>query len=211
MFEPMPIKDHLPKSLGRKDQKPNKDLARKIFEGSESLNELIAFINSKPHKDFEKDAVLTLAYLAEQSPSSVAPHWSILVNNLDADVNRVIWGSMIALSHIAHLIQEPLFAELPKILDAMNKGTPVTRDHGFRILMALYANDELKEDIYFIVLEQLQLAPKNQLGQYADRFTTVVVDEHKAGFITALEILVSELDNEYHLRRINKCLKKLRK
>lgn len=182
-----------------------------IVAGEESLWELIELMESKPTKDLQKDAVLTLAWIAESDPEQVCPYLDMLVNNLRSPINRVVWGSMIALSHIAPNKTTELFHQLPDILEAMDNGTPVTRDYGFRILVVLYGQKEFQDDLFVIVLEQLEIAPKNQLGQYVERFAQVVMTDHKTQLMERLEKLMDELENEYHIKRLNRCLKKLRK
>ena len=209
----MPIQDKLAYSLNRKDQKPNKILATEIVNslGASGVEELIAFFETKPHKELQKDCALTMAWVAEIKPDLVLPYTDYLIGKLEDPINRVIWGSMIALAFVAHLEKEKLFETLPKILDVMDAGTVVTRDHGYRIMMVLYEDQRFQEDMFPLVLEQLSKAPSNQLGQYTERLVSVLNNLHIKSLVDVLEERRGDITNEHHLKRLNKNLKKLYK
>lgn len=209
----MPIQDQLSYSLGLKTQEGNKILAQNIANSDniEQLNELVKFINSKPHERLQMDAMLTIAYISEHNPKLVLDHIDFLLHKLHDPINRVIFGSMIALSNAAHLALDKLFVNLSQILDAMEAGTVVTKDHGFRILVSLYQEEKYSEDTFFIIIEQIIIASANQLGQYTERMIPVLKANHKKKFITTLEDRREGLSNEYHLKRLSKYLKKLYK
>ncbi|MFK7953287.1 MAG: hypothetical protein AB8B73_10615 [Ekhidna sp.] len=209
----MPIQNQLSYSLGLKTQEGNKALAKSIAdsENASQVLELVQFIDSKPQKRLQMDAVLTLAYVSERNPEMMKRHIDFLLLKLCDPINRVVYGSMIALAHVAYLVVDQLFQDLSKVLDAMGVGTVVTKDHGFRILVTLYKREEYTDDLFYIILEQLVLAPANQLGQYTERMIPVILPNHKEKFIETLEGLRDGLTNEYHLKRMTKHLKKLYK
>ena len=198
-------------SKNRRDQGPNRILATKISDSRDVgiLKELIDFFKTKPNKELQKDCVLTMAWVAETSPQMIVPYTDLLIENFNSSINRVVWGSMIALAEIRDQISEKLFEALPKILDAMDAGTVVTRDYGFRILISLYSVPSYQEDILYVILEQIRMAPDNQLGQYAEKFMVVLNPEHKALLYNVLAERLSELSNSHHIKRLNKYLLKL--
>ena len=118
---------------------------------------------------------------------------------------------MIGLAHISHLQQEKLFDALPQIIDAMDVGTVVTRDHGYRIMITLYKDIRFQEDMFLLIQEQLMKAPSNQLGQYSERLMDVLNKTHLNPLIETLEERRSDITNEHHIKRLNKNLKKLYK
>ena len=209
----MSIKDRLSYSVGRRDQEPNKLLAEEIVaqDDTEKIRELIAVFDAKPHVEIQKDCSLTLAWVAESKPALMAPYVDYFLEKLNDPINRVIWGSMMSLTAIAPFAQQKLFNELPTILDAMDAGTVVTRDHGYRILITLYQNSTYQEDVFLLVLEQLSKAPSNQLGQYAERLIAVLASKHKAQVTATLEGRFEDVDHPHHLKRLEKNLKKLGK
>ena len=118
---------------------------------------------------------------------------------------------MIALAFTAHLQREKLFDALPKIIDAMDVGTVVTRDHGYRIMIILYDDKQLQEDMFLLIQEQLMKAPSNQLGQYVERLNEVLNKKHVNPLIETLEERRGDVTNAHHTRRLNRNLKKLYK
>ncbi len=207
----MSIQDKLSFALDRNDQEPNKLVAKQIVEsgGDHEVKELVDFIESQPKQRAQSDAVLALAYVSEQLPELLMPHVDFLIDKLTSEINRVVFGSMIALSHIAHLAQEKLFNALPQIIDSMDRGTVVTRDHGFKVMVTLYQDDRFQEDVFLLIQEQLMKAPSNQLGQYAERLIEVLNKTHLNSLIETLEERRNDITNEYHLKRLSKNLKKL--
>lgn len=209
----MSIQNQLAHSLGRKDQVPNKALAQSIADAEymSGLNKLIQFIESGPIDRLQMDAMLAIAYVAEQKPQLVVDHVDFLISKLNDPINRVIWGSMIALAHMADLVSDKLFEALPKVIDAMDAGTVVTRDFGFRILVSLYKVEQFCDDVFYIISDQIILAPSNQLGQYVERMIPIVKVDHKKKLIAILEERNVDLTNKHHIKRLNKNLKKLYK
>lgn len=204
------IQDHLAHSLDRKDQESNRALAERIVNegGATQLQELVGFFLTQPPRDLQKDCVLTMAWVGELSPKMLVPYIAFLLKNFDSDIPRVVWGSMIALAFSAHLVPNQIYNALPKIIDAMDAGTPVTRDHGYRILLTLYQTKKYQEDVFCIILEQIQLAPSNQFGQYAEKLIKVLDSKHKKELIAVLEDRGAELTNEHHKKRLDTNLKK---
>ncbi|WP_421764165.1 hypothetical protein [Ekhidna sp.] len=209
----MPIQDQLAFALDRNDQEPNKMVAKQIVDagGTKEVNQLISFIKSKPKQRAQSDAILALAYVGELAPALLVDEAGFLISQLSSSANRVIFGSMIGLAHIAHLQKEKLFDSLPQIIEAMDAGTVVTRDFGYRIMITLYQDDRFQEDMFLLLLEQLMKAPSNQLGQYAERLIEVLNNSHLSSLIKVLEERRNDISNEYHVKRLNKNLKKLYK
>lgn len=209
----MPIQDNLAYALDRNDQEPNKLVAKQIVDaGSEvEVRGLVDFIKAKPKQRAQSDAILALAYVGELTPKLLAGQADFLVEQLKGPINRVVFGSMIGLAHIAHLQQKKLFDALPVIIDAMDVGTVVTRDHGYRIMVTLYQNDRFQDDMFLLIQEQLMKAPSNQLGQYAERLMEVLNKSHLKLLIETLEERRGDITNEHHIKRLNKNLKKLYK
>ncbi len=205
----MAVQDFLSSALGQKDQAPNHQLARRIVAGEFSAGELVAFFETRPHPDEQKDAILTLAYVAEQSPDLMVPYVDFLLQNFHSKINRVVWGSMIALAHIASKIPDKMYQSLPAVIDAMHATTVVGRDHGFKILVVCYGQEKYREDVFALILEEILLAPSNQVGQYVERFIEVILPEHTDVLKKVLEELRKELTDPHHLRRLEKNLRKL--
>ena len=207
----MPISDKLSYGMGQRDQGPNKILAQEIADSEDrnAVKELKVLVTSQVYKRLRMDATLTLAYIGELRPEMLIDSVDFLLGILDDPIDRVGWGSMIALSHISSIATEKMYSELPRILDAMDAGGIVGRDHGYRILIDLYTVEKYRADLFYVLLEQIQKSPPNQLGQYTERLMVVLKKENTKELISALEERRTELTNEHHLKRLTKNLKKL--
>lgn len=207
------VKHRLSYSLGDKTQIPNKELAVEIAnsENKNAINELEQLVVESDVKRIKMDAIMTLAYVAELNPKFMVASVDFFIGLLNHPVERVGWGSMIGLFHVAALSQLKVYDNLSKVLDAMERDSIVGRDHGFKILVILYQHNQLRDDVYYLMLEQIRKVRPNQLGQYAERMMEVVIDNHKLALIETLEEKRLELSNPYHLNRLSKNLKKLYK
>ena len=202
----------LASSEGRIDQEMNKLLAQKLsdFEDPEPVAALVLLLQTATRHQIY-DILLVLGYVAEETPRLIQPHLQELMTYLDSKVNNQIWTTMILLARAVEGNEMYFFEELPKILDAMHRSSVVAKDHGMRLIVQLYQDKRIQEDVYFLFLEELRCAPDNQLGQYALRIFPFVLHEHKLEIITVLEERYAELPSEVLQRRISKILKKYRK
>ncbi|MEP1093997.1 MAG: hypothetical protein ABJG78_02745 [Cyclobacteriaceae bacterium] len=207
----MPISDKLAYSRSHRDQGPNKILAQEIVDSEDvdALRELKSIVLSGAHKRLRMDAALTIAYVGELKPAMLINFVDFLLDRLNDPIDRVGWGSMIALSYISPQQPSKMYTNLPVILDAMDTGGIVGRDHGYRILIDLYSVEKYSVDMFFIILEQIQKSPSNQLGQYTERLMSALNERDKPELISALEDRRGELTNEHHIKRLTKNLKKL--
>lgn len=203
--------DHFSSSLDRRDQGPNEEIAQQIVdgEGGKLLEEVVQVIQSKAVTRTKNDAVMVLMAISRINPKMLVNQADLFIHLLESKSNRQVWGSMIALANMASLVKEKIKPHLAKILQAMDEGTVVTRDHGFSILTELYKEDRTG-DLLALIHEQLLNAPPNQVGQYTEKFMEVVRREDIPAFVEALEVRGRELINEHHLKRLGKNLKKLR-
>lgn len=199
-------------SQARKDQGPNQRLADEVVKHRDVslLQEIFNFLKEAPSISLGNDAVLTLTAISRLAPEMLEPYSKDLLELLKSKSNRQVFGSMIALANIATLIPERLMASLTLILDSMDEGTVVTRDHGFSILLALYEKDA-SGDLKDLIAEQVLKSPPNQLGQYTEKWIEVIRKEDKDQLIKILEVRMSELESDRHIKRLKKNLMKLRK
>ena len=79
------------------------------------------------------------------------------------------WGAMHALSTVCNHKPELLARDLPAILDAMDSGSVITRDHGIYILCDVAKIKKHHADCMELLLEQLEKAPINQFPMYAEK------------------------------------------
>lgn len=203
--------DRFSSALDCRDQGPNEVIAQQIVEesGGKLLAEVIQVIHSKSSVRIKNDAVMVLMAVSRINEAILVQQVGLFIDLLGSKSNRQVFGSMIALANISPLTRKQVKPHLATVLDAMDEGTVVTRDHGYTILTELYKEDT-SGDMLALINEQLLKAPSNQVGQYTEKFMVVVRKEDVSVFMEALEVRSEELTNEHHRKRLGKNLKQLR-
>jgi hypothetical protein len=135
------------------------------------------------------------------------------VNNfielLNSKDNRLVWGGMMALDYITPEKPKIIYNALPKIIDAVNKGSVISRDHCVGILIGLCSFKQYLKEIFPLLLEQLSSCPTNQLPMYAENCLPVINDSNKKSFIETLQVRIKEVEKESQKKRIEKAVKKI--
>jgi hypothetical protein len=199
-------------SQKRRDEIPNKELAKRIVkkEDSKAIIELVDLLQHKD-KNIQYDCIKVLYEIGERNPKLIAMYDKVFIDLLDNKNNRMIWGAMCALNCIAGINQKMIYANLIKILDTVEKGSVITRDLGVSILVKLAAVKQYTDDSLTLLLEQLNGAPTNQFPSYAESILTIITEGFKAKFIKILQLRLKEIEQESKRKRIEKILKKLHK
>ncbi len=207
----MSIVDHFSSSHDRRDQEMNRALARRIADEDNKIyvEEICQVLASGPTKKIEDDAILTLAALSELKPEMLYAKFDFLLPYLKSSNNRAVFGTMIVMAHISPFIPSKMFSNLSEILDAMDEGTVVTRDHGFKIMVKLYEIDQYREDLLPLICEQVLNAPDNQAGQYAERIADTVRSSDVKVLLPVLQQRLAHLENSSHIGRMQKICRKL--
>ncbi len=169
------ILDQLANALGRRDHAPNIALAEKISKASDkkAIEELIGLINHKS-TPIRHDAIKVLYEIGERKPELIMGYLDEFLKLLDHKDNWMKWGTMSALYVISKVKPEFIARHLTTILDAMDKGSVITRDHGIYILCYLASMKKYHDDCMELLLEQLQKAPVNQVPMYAEKTAEVI-------------------------------------
>lgn len=204
---------HLSSGVGRKDQLPNKELADKIVRNMDPglLEQLIMFYQTRPGEKLENDIVMVLKEVSCSRPDLLSRYIPRFFDILKSSSNQQVWGAMTILSRLVQIDPDSIYDKLELIVDSMEKGSVITRDHGFSIMCHLYSIDEYRSTIHPLINEELLKSPDNQAGQYAEKFLHVVLTQHIDEMERILESRMSDLNNEYHIRRLEKVLRKIRK
>lgn len=208
----MKILEQLASSLGRRDEVPNQELAKKIADANDkkAMAELILNLQNKS-RDIQHDCIKVLYEVGELKPKMLAANSSELIALLDSKNNRLQWGAMCALDAITSEAPATIFKALPKIIDAADKGTVITNDHCVGILVKLGAVKEYENKVFPLLRERILKSPVNQFPTYAEKTLPFVNEKNKEIFIQTLEVRFPEIEQESKRKRIEKILKKLSK
>ena len=132
------VKEQLACSLGRKDEVPNIALAEKISEASDkrAVKELTGLMQDKKAA-VRHDAIKVLYEIGERQPALITPYINTFLALFDQTDNWMKWGAMSALYAISNFKPELLEDHLTEVIEAMDEGSVITRDHGIYILCNL--------------------------------------------------------------------------
>lgn len=206
----MSVQDKLATSLSRKDEEPNVLLAQAIAEeeDGEAIVELIGCLRHKD-KNIQSDAIKVLYEIGERKPGLIADYCGTFVDLLSHANNRLVWGAMTALDGIATVDPHAVHASLPIVVEAMDKGSVIVKDHGVGILIKLYRTEAYAEEALSLLLEQLRGCPTNQLPMYAKNILKAIRDKDKTALADILQSRLIEIEKDSKRKRVEIVIKKL--
>jgi hypothetical protein len=206
----MSILSKLATSLNRRDEIPNRALAKEITDkkDSKAVKELVEHLNDKD-KNIQSDCIKVLYEIGERNPVLIADYAKEFIALINNKNNRLAWGAMTALDCIASENPKMIYASLTKIIDAADKGSVITRDHGVSILIKLCKEKKYVEDAFTLLVEQLKKCPTNQLPMYAENAMHIVTDKYKTIFLKTLSSRLKEIEKDTKRKRVEKVIKKL--
>lgn len=202
--------EQLASSLGKRDEKPNIDLAVKIAKsGNEiQLNELFTILSRKKPA-LRNDAIKVIYEIGERKPEMICKHVKDFIALLKHKDNRMKWGAMTALSSISKTQPKLLVPFLVEVVNAMDEGSVITRDHGIYILANLATLPKQHKDCMELLLEQLEKAPVNQVPMYAEKTAAVVSPPFMKRMIAVLKSRADVMEVPTKAKRIEKVIKQL--
>ena len=209
------ILEKLATSLERKDDVPNQELAKEIAlkNDKEAIKELIEILSESKDKKIQSDCIKTLYEIGYIKPELIENYYDFFIELLKNKNNRLVWGAMIALKTISEIKPKEIFENLPIILEVTEKGSVISNDNGIGILINLAKNQELHNEVFLLLMEQLKKCVPKQLPMYAERALSVIKekDKNKNKFMALLNERINELGKESQIKRIEKVIKKLNK
>lgn len=179
----------LASTLERKDEKPNIELAHELVrkKNIKGIQEVFENLSNKDKK-IRHDCIKVVYEIGRLEPELIAPYAPILIQWLRKYDNRMIWGSMQALSTIAHLVPDTLIEHLHDLQLAIKNGSVITVDKGILTLGKLAATSkENNEKIVPFLLEHLKTCRSKEVPQHAESSISAVTEENKEAFLEVLK------------------------
>ena len=192
----------------RRDEVPNQDLARELARtrNAADIREIAANLWNK-EANIQSDCLKVLYELGYLVPELIEDYAGDFLKLLKHRNNRMVWGSMIALSTIAARKADELIGHLPEIIKTMEAGTVITDDAGIKILADMAASKEkYRPQIVPYLLKRLADSRSVDTPRYAERIAPAVGAANKAEFIRILETRM-ESATPSRLARLKKVLK----
>lgn len=206
----MSVIEQLASSLGRRDEVPNVELAAQIAAKKDkaAIQELVGLLSGK-RKDIQHDCIKVLYEIGDTDPALIAPYVPEFLALLDHKDYRLQWGAMTALSCITPENPAAIYAALPKIVAAADKGSVITRDNAVHILIRLCSVKQYATDAVTLLNEQLLRSPANQLPIYAERAMPIINIGNQSTFVRTLQSRLDDIGKDSKRKRVEQVIRKL--
>ena len=158
-------------SLGRNDEEPNIELAKELAKtkNKKGIKEIVDGLNN-PKEQIANDCIKVLYEIAEITPGLISEYVGNFIQLLKSRNNRLVWGSMTALSKIVSLNAEEACQNLDTILRAYEKGSQITIDNSISVFAELVrADKKYEKKVFPIIIEHLEKCRPKDVGQHAER------------------------------------------
>lgn len=207
----MSIADRLASAQGKRDERPNIELAEEIAAGEDraAIEVLMQLLQEPEAKKQQSDCIKVLYEVGERKPWLIDGHLKEFLLFSRHENNRLQWGAMSAIAEIARSQPEQVFENLPEILDAAEKGSVITRDAALQILVELAGSAKLKGRVTPHLLYFIDHSPSKQVPLYAERMQPVIPPEAHDDLKRAIENRLPDMEKESGRKRLQKLIRKL--
>lgn len=197
-------------SLGRNDEEPNILLAKELAKtkNKKGIKEIIEGL-SNPKEQIANDCIKVLYEIAEISPELISDYAENFIQILKSRNNRLVWGSMTALSKIVSLNPDVIYKNIDIIVRACEKGSVITVDNSISVFAELVkVNKKYEKKVFPIIIGHLEKCRPKEVGQHAERAFVCI---NKSNVQKYKETLVKRYKSlaDSQKKRIDKLLKKI--
>ena len=199
-------------NLGRNDEEPNIDLAIELINSNdlEGIEEIVDGLKNKKNQ-LANDCIKVLYEIGEIKPELIATYVLDFIQLLKSKNNRLVWGSMTALSKITFLKPKQIFENLETIINAYENGSVITRDNSVSVFAELAKADKKYEKIMLKkIIQHLETCRPKEVGQHSERAFICINEENSKKFISTL---LRRRDNlsDSQKKRIDKLINNINK
>lgn len=206
----MSVLDQLASSLGRRDEVPNQELARRLAAAKDKkgIRELAENLWNKD-KNIQSDCIKALYEIGAIEPKLIADYADDFVKCLRSRNNRLVWGGMTALAEVAKANPDAVFRRLDDIKKAKELGSVITVDNAVSTLAyAAAANNKYNNEIFPYLLKHLSTCRPKEVPQHSEKTMPAVNRSNKVDFIKVLEKRMEDLSGS-GLSRVKKVIKRV--
>lgn len=197
-------------SMGRRDEVPNKELAKELAERNdkEGIKEIVDNLKSRD-KDIQSDCIKVLYEVGYINPGLIKDYVQDFLSLLSSKNNRLVWGGMIALSTIADKAAAEIYGCLNTVIKATDKGSVITIDNGIKVLAKVASiREEYSNRILPYLLEHLCTCIPREVVPHAEYSLYAINSSNKEQFIEVLKKRETDL-NVSQMTRLRKLYKKI--
>jgi hypothetical protein len=195
--------------LDRRDEVPNKDLARDRAATHEiaGIAEIAGHLRDK-NKSVASDCIGVLYHVGYSNPELIQGYVAHFLDLLHSRENRMVWGGMIALATIAGLQAPAIWSRVDEVIAAVGQGTLITVVWGVKTLGRLAAADgEYRQFIFPVLLQILRTCIPRDVSMHAESILPAVDGANRQQFLDALASRQPELSPS-QLAKVRRIVKK---
>lgn len=185
----MSVLNRIAYSQNRRDEVPNRELAKDLVarKDTKGIREIADNLwNDNAH--IQSDCVKVLDEVGYLDPTLLAPFAKDFLKLLRHRNNRMVWGSMSALSTIAELTADELYPHSDTIKSVMENGSVITVDSGVKTLAGIASKHETyRKNLFPFLLKHLETCRLKQVPQHSEKTLVAVNAKNKQAFIDVLE------------------------
>jgi hypothetical protein len=197
-------------SLGYNDEEPNNELAKELVKtkNKKGIKEIVSGLNN-PKEQIANDCIKVLYEIGGFEPKLISEYVGDFIQLLKSRNNRLVWGSMTALSKIVSLNPNEAYINLDIILKAYEKGSVITVDNSISVFAELVkADKKYEKKVFPIIIGHLEKCRPKEVAQHAERAFICI---NKGNSQKYKETLLKRIESltESQKKRIKKILRKL--
>ncbi|MCH4889678.1 hypothetical protein EZV73_19000 [Acidaminobacter sp. JC074] len=200
--------DEIAYNLGRRDEVPNQELARRLAseENVTGLDEMASYLYDK-NKSVASDCLKVLYEAGYIRPDLISKYVDTYLDLLSSKNNRMVWGAMIAIWNIAAIEHEKIYARIDLILNKIKTGSLITHVTGIKVLLVLASVEkDYYDNLYPILLDYLKACRPIDFGKRVEDYMVILNDDNKDDL---LDIVRGRFDglNKNQTKRVTKAFK----
>lgn len=199
-------------NIGRNDEEPNIKLAIELANTRDidGIKEIVDGLGSKKEQ-IAGDCIKVLYEIGEMNPELIADYVLDFIQLLRSRNNRLVWGSMTAISEITFLKPNEIFENIETVIGAYENGSVITRDNSISVFAELArANKNYEKIMVKKIIEHLETCRPKEVGQHAERAFKCINENNSKEFVDVLLKRREDL-TEAQKKRLDKLIKKIEK
>ena len=206
----MPVLSKLASAQDRRDEEPNKELAKELVDQKdiEGIRKIAEYLWDKDKK-IQSDCDSVMEEIGRNAPELIEEYIADFLKLLSSKNNRRVWGAMINLSLIADKKSKEIFESLESIIETIKNGSVITRDNGIKTLAIVASTEEEYNQIILpFLIGQLKTCRPKSVPQYAESIFCAVKLENREQYIEVLKKRLGTLSSSQQ-NRVKNLLQKL--
>jgi hypothetical protein len=208
----MSVLPKLASTQGRKDEEPNKELAKYLVEKNNvaGIEEVAANLWNKDRK-IQIDCLSVLEQVGLLAPEMIEDYVVDFLRLIFGKDNRLIWAAMINLALIAERKPSEIFEQFGNIVEVIEKGSVITKDNGIKTLAKVASTKaEYNVLVFPYLIEQLESCRSKSVPQYSESMMIAVTSGNEDRYLGVLKGRFDELSTAQQ-RRVTKLLRAFEK